>query len=146
MPRLKTKLDPAMIPVVDRLIRKGHPLETVAGAIGVSLGVFNKWRAEGEKEDCTDPLLAEFAGTIHSARGAINGQVADLMLDHAKGDWKAAHAVAKALQPEVWVERKELKIDQKVEHKDEDLSHFTTDELLAMKEIRDRAAQRAGKA
>lgn len=146
--KFKTKLEPYMIPIIDRLVRQGLPFANVAGGIGVSPKMLTKWRNEGLDENCTDELLQELGATIEAARSSVAGEGVEIMKVHAMSDWRAAEALLKAQDPDTWnpVKKVEAKVEANVSHGPVDLSDLSSEELNVMREVnRKLEAKRLGK-
>jgi len=122
-----------MLPVVKALLEEGLPVKLVAGKVGISYPTFKSWYEQGEAEDCKDELLVAFARTVAEARATAAQLGVKLLKQHAVVDWKAAHALLKAQDPDIWGEKRELKVDAKVETKNaDDLAQFLSDEELEL--------------
>lgn len=129
------KFAPWMIGVAEQVVKQGRPLKYVADTLGISLGTLDRWRAFGVDERCADLDLQAFATVILKARAEVVGDLVEVMRAHANNDWRAAHTLLKALDPDVWVETTKSKSDVTVvAAAPADLSCLTDDEL----EMKDR--------
>ena len=136
--KFKTKLEAHMIPIVDRLVRQGLPIESVAGGVGVSRRTFDNWISEGSEEGCLDELKVELAATVEAARSSVTGEGIEMMKVHAMSDWRACEALLKAQNPTVFDRAKNVKVDAKIETKDagpQDLSALSLEDLEAYRGI-----------
>jgi hypothetical protein len=124
-----TKLTPELIEVAERSIGLGLPVASCAGIIGVHKATWQRWLAEGQKEDCKDPLVAELALRVEKARqDAILKGVKNMGM-HATRDYRAQLELLKAQDPATWVQTQRIQQEVKVITEEEDLSDLSDEEL-----------------
>jgi hypothetical protein len=139
------KLAPHMIETARTALVNGLPLQLVAGLIGIHKRTLQRWLELGQDENCSDPLLAEFALVVEQARAqaALDG-VKALKL-HALTDWKATVELLRAQDPDTWSPTTRSKIDVTVTPKGpKSLAHLTEAELEERAALEERLAQLDG--
>lgn len=113
-PSFKTTIEPWMIPVAVEAITAGLPLSLVGGLMGVTRQTISNWRELGAREGCPDPLLVQFALAVERARAEASRAGVQLMQQHAAVDWKAAHALLQASDPDTWSPQSRMKVEATV--------------------------------
>ncbi len=133
-----------MTPVAIAVVAQGRPLKYVADTLGISAVTLDRWRAAGADERCTDSDLQAFSLGISKARSDVVGDLVEVMRGHAQNDWRAAHTLLKALDPETWTETTRSKSEVTVTQAPQvDLSCLTDDELAAKDFIESKLAAHA---
>jgi hypothetical protein len=138
MSKFATKLEPHMPAVARRAILDMLPLKRVHGLLGITKATFDRWRSEGEKEDCPDPLMVEFALAVDQARSEAARSDMKMLDGHAEVDWKAFRYKMEIRDPEVFVVQTHTKldVDAKVETKHEDHKPLSDAALLQIMAIK----------
>jgi hypothetical protein len=130
MPSFNTSIQSWMIPVIEKAVRAGLPIKLCAGLIGIAPRTLTRWRELGQQDNCPDPLLVELSLTVEKARAEAALAGVELMQMHAARDWKAAHALLQAQDPDTWSPQSKSKVELEVKVAEtEDLSMLTDEEL-----------------
>jgi hypothetical protein len=134
--KFKTKVEPHMIPLAQKLAQEMMPLKHIAGYLGVSPATLTAWRTAGETEGCPDPLLVELALAIAQGRAKMTESAISLLKGHAVLDHRAALELLKAADPETWNPKTSVKIEAEISAKPaRDLSKLTVEQLAELEHL-----------
>lgn len=125
-----TKLTPALMAEVVKLVLDGNSLEAAADCVGVSDTCLYLWLAKGREGDET---YVGFSDAVTRARGQAEVRAVAAMREGMLDDWKAAESWLKRARFRTWGDKQTVDVGKK--EPTMDTSRLAPAEMLAYMEL-----------